>query len=826
MFKKKLFFSGLVLLILAISFVHSAPSFVYIRSITIDHTKVGTTNNTDQNYFPVLVSLSDATLKNISQGGHVQSINGYDIAFYSDINLITQLDHEIETYDGTNGSFIAWVKIPFLSHTIDTNFYVGYGANVVSSMENVNGVWDDNGSNYFKGVWHLHETGTGTTGEYVDSTINSVNGTLVGNSVLKADFNMTTSANSYIYEDLNSVSDYTIVSGDALEYDVYWTSSTDFIAVDFNTNTGGFLSASGAVDQNGLSASPTQDLSSKALNQWYHRIIQIPVGLVGTTINAYDIACENDTTSTKTAYLDNIVITNNATVNKKIYSSGDTFTHTTHKSSNGTISAFYISINPTPTISDGKIGYAINSTGTRYANVNSSPTTAVDNWTLEAWINPSVLPMNGFAVYNGNDSGGYGFGVGAATNANPGSKLQGLYGVVSWIDSGYTFPSANNWYSVTMVRSAGTVRFYVNGTQTANTNAATPNAPTAHFTIGNQLDPSNNPYRFFNGIIDEVRISNTARSPDWIKTKYTNQNSPGNIGAPSFYSVGDELLGPGYSYVCTFVGPDTNWQTCWPVYDANVKAEYQLIGENILHWHDLRYYTKSESDVNWAKYILIGGDINFSQLKNFPVACSGGEAIQDINGTHFSCVSVNGDSGVDTNWQTSWSLFDANLKATYPLRSDVNSWGDARYAPINSSSKILVKLTDQSNSNANLASVTDLEYTLEANKKYGFHCRIMANSNATSNGIRMAMLAPSGYTYFSYKVIGWTSVTAIVTTAFTVSDGTQNNTNSNGATRATYEIMGSINNVNAGTLVPRFRSELVANATVYAGSWCKYTPGV
>jgi hypothetical protein len=32
--------------------------------------------------------------------------------------------------------------------------------------------------------------------------------------------------------------------------------------------------------------------------------------------------------------------------------------------------------------------------------------------------------------------------------------------------------------------------------------------------------------QLFDGMIDEVRISNVARSDTWIKTEYNNQNSP------------------------------------------------------------------------------------------------------------------------------------------------------------------------------------------------------------------------------------------------------------------------------------------------------------
>jgi hypothetical protein len=37
----------------------------------------------------------------------------------------------------------------------------------------------------------------------------------------------------------------------------------------------------------------------------------------------------------------------------------------------------------------------------------------------------------------------------------------------------------------------------------------------------------------FNGLLDELRVSNTARSSDWIATEYHNQSSPGH-----FVSVG------------------------------------------------------------------------------------------------------------------------------------------------------------------------------------------------------------------------------------------------------------------------------------------------
>jgi len=268
---------------------------------------------------------------------------------------------------------------------------------------------------------------------------------------------------------------------------------------------------------------------------------------------------------------------------------------------------------------------------------------------------------------------------------------------------------------------------------------------------------------------------------------------------------------------------DTNWQTSWSIFDSNIKSHYQLTNNNSLHWHDFRYYTQTQSDTNWGKYIPLNANINWNRLQNYPAPCQNGQVVQDINDTAFVCTAAGGSSG-DTNWQTSWTELDANLKATYPIKSDVNNWGDQRYTQIGSTSIIKVKTTDQSS--GSLISITGLEINLLANKKYGFHCRIINSANNSNNGQRFGMLTPLSPTSFSAKIVGWTSTTAITITNVTASDSLQPITTSQGSTNAVYEIMGSIHNVNAGTLVPRFNTETGASSTIRAGSWCLYTQGV
>jgi hypothetical protein len=80
----------------------------------------------------------------------------------------------------------------------------------------------------------------------------------------------------YYYRGIASP-DYTLQPGDILEYDVYISplSPTGQSGVDLIA-TGWRLRDSGAVDQNGVGASPYTDIGSYARGRWYHRSITIP----------------------------------------------------------------------------------------------------------------------------------------------------------------------------------------------------------------------------------------------------------------------------------------------------------------------------------------------------------------------------------------------------------------------------------------------------------------------------------------------------------------------------------------------------------------------
>jgi hypothetical protein len=141
--------------------------FRYRKQITINNNQVN--SPVPLTNFPFMVNISDTDLRDKTQP------DGDDIIF-TDITGM-KLDHEIEYFDQQYTSsfahLVAWVRIPVLHATIDTDLYMYYGNLTINSQENPTGVWDSN----YKGVWHLSEDPTSTAPQFIDSTTNNNHGT-------------------------------------------------------------------------------------------------------------------------------------------------------------------------------------------------------------------------------------------------------------------------------------------------------------------------------------------------------------------------------------------------------------------------------------------------------------------------------------------------------------------------------------------------------------------------------------------------------------------------------------------------------------------------
>lgn len=152
-----------IVLFFAINVKAQPAGYSFGKHILINESQIpGTTALTN---FPLLIQLTDNDLRHTSSGGSVSNINGYDIIFTLG-DCSTQLNHEIEHYNPTNGNLIAWVRIPSLSATVDMGIHMYYGNNAIASNPSTSSTW----SAGYNGVWHLHN-------DFLDASGNANNGT-------------------------------------------------------------------------------------------------------------------------------------------------------------------------------------------------------------------------------------------------------------------------------------------------------------------------------------------------------------------------------------------------------------------------------------------------------------------------------------------------------------------------------------------------------------------------------------------------------------------------------------------------------------------------
>jgi hypothetical protein len=89
----------------------------------------------------------------------------------------------------------------------------------------------------------------------------------------------------------------------------------------------------------------------------------------------------------------------------------------------------------------------------------------------------------------------------------------------------------NNWHHLVDVYNNGTETLYVDGAA-VGTQAASEYeySNTYRYFLGTgdteEWTNGNSGWLYWNGTLDEARVSNTARTAGWIQTEYNNQQSP------------------------------------------------------------------------------------------------------------------------------------------------------------------------------------------------------------------------------------------------------------------------------------------------------------
>ena len=228
-------------------------------------------------------------------------------------------------------------------------------------------------------------------------------------------------------------------------------------------------------------------------------------------------------------------------------------------STNDSTSNAHNGVGTNVTAASGKIDGAASFNGTGYINIGNLGSFPASG-TIEFWMRASSLSNypNAFSTYDN--------GYNNAIRFEEDSSGDFSVAVGNGSFNGYSYMTASmlpgTWYDVSLTWNSTTssVTGYLNGSQVFNTNSNT-YWPTAiqDLTIGGGFNEA----RDWNGLLDEVRLSNTSRSANWIAAEYNNENSPS-----TFSSLGNEepvLVNPGSvslyasqqtQFLAAAVGPD------------------------------------------------------------------------------------------------------------------------------------------------------------------------------------------------------------------------------------------------------------------------------
>ena len=175
----------------------------------------------------------------------------------------------------------------------------------------------------------------------------------------------------------------------------------------------------------------------------------------------------------------------------------------------------------------GKTGAADSfpSSGTPWGQGSTSSSLSPTVLTVEAWIKPATLSGDHPIV----EKYDYVSGKGGYIIRQRDNNL--FFDVLSGTSDNLVFANGvlavGNWYYVVGTFDGSTLKIYVNGQLINQAAWSGTNLPSsASLKLGTRGNDGPTGGGFFNGVIDEVRVSSVARSASYIATQYSSQSNP------------------------------------------------------------------------------------------------------------------------------------------------------------------------------------------------------------------------------------------------------------------------------------------------------------
>jgi len=579
----------------------------YRKKITIYHTKV----EADLTDFQILISLSsDTDLANDAQD------DGDDILFTSS-DSTTKLRHEIEEFNGFTGKLVAWVRIPILSGSQDTEIYMYYGNSGCSSQQDGENVWDSN----YKMVQHLNES-CASSSCILDSTSNNNDGTPYSDAIITDLYTSSgkiNGANEFdgIDDYIDCGSDGSLDITDAITVEAWVkrkgdseTKSLESILIKRNMHLDLFSQKPRFILGNGANnVDTTADITFQGGADDDHLGISVSSagdvngdGYKDIIVGAY--RADGGGTNRGQAYIyyggspmDNIAdvtftgLANNDYLGTFSSSAGDVngdgyddvIIGAPFAAAGGIYRGqayIYYGGSPMDNIADvtftggadsDELGCSVASAGDvngdgyndviigawkvdaggtdigeAYIYYGGTPMDSTADITFQGIANSDYFGRNVASAGDVNSDGYDGVIVGAFCADAGGTDRGEAYLYQSSVDIAESPTAINNdtWHHLAGTFDGSNVKIFLDGVL-KDSIPRTDNivSTTADLIVGISIDFVT---REFNGGIDEVRISDVARSGDWIKTCWNNQGSPSD-----FYIMGSEEAPPNISSIPT-----------------------------------------------------------------------------------------------------------------------------------------------------------------------------------------------------------------------------------------------------------------------------------
>jgi hypothetical protein len=168
-------------------------------------------------------------------------------------------------------------------------------------------------------------------------------------------------------------------------------------------------------------------------------------------------------------------------------------------------------------------GYSFNGTSSKIVQSSGTSANITGAFTLSSWV-----------LYNGTSTSDNKI-ISNELNYGPGYKLSVKVGKIesetrtstgspSLLNTGTV--SSGSWTYIQGVYDGTKLTNYVNGVASATTATASAPANGNVINLGVDLLSSTTATNYYNGFMDEVRISSTVKTTDWIRAEYYNQKNP------------------------------------------------------------------------------------------------------------------------------------------------------------------------------------------------------------------------------------------------------------------------------------------------------------